>query len=798
MHATHLDNHEISMPMKIENENTFKDCLQKGINLFLGAGFSVEADGTFEDKPKAMPVGDVLRREILREFGRNENSRMDLSQLCQIISKTKRDALNDFLRRRFTVVGFDKLYGNLERINIKAVFTTNIDDLVFNVFSDSQRYYVNDISLRGPSIGGSSAIDYIALHGSVVHPPSEGFDFSPVEIASSFERDKDKWFGYIGRVQHTPTLYWGYRMADAGVLQALAKESASGRERAPAWVTLSAEDDEAIEYYSSLGFQIIIAETSDLLKYIGQLKVEKNPGAPKRLLDKRFKEYLIPAVTSVPVRTLAEFYLGAEPTWYDIFLGSLHKTKHFSVAQNSIAGGRNCLLIGGAVTGKSTLLKLLANNVSAPVQPLFIEDITPEKAKLLTKDIDTEGVTVAAFIDNAADAWEAISIMGASDNIQIVAAERDYIYDSVAHRFSRGTFDVFDVSGLSELDIQAVLDRIPSGVQRLLSNRKYDESLRVDFDPTFFEVFDASITGHLLADRFIEALGQLKQEAPEKYDLLLLSCYLYSCRIPTSVDVASSFLSNVVSDPRDIYQLLIGMPSLLSSYEGSLADTEQAFFVPRSRSVAETVMKRVGPSDLRRLLVQFHSEVSPTKIPRYDIFRRMAYDANLTNRAFPDWEDGLDFYEKCFERDQSHSFKQQGAIYLSRKKQYPLAFKWIDDAMAIAGRRAASVRNTYAVILFNANYDKPSSTAGVIASLDESMEMLQKCYTEDLRKVYHAKVFADQAVKYAKKCPDSPRSLEFLEQASAWLNVELKSRQGDRAINHLLRDLKLAQRNLPH
>lgn len=785
-HSTHI---------KIENENTFTSHLQKGINLFLGAGFSVDANGTFQGKPKAIPVGDDLRKEILKEFGRDETSRMSLPQLCQIISKTQRAALNDFLRTRFTIIGFDKLYVNLERINIKAIFTTNIDDLIFKIFADSQKYYVNDISLRGPSIVGSSAVDYIALHGSVVHPPSEGLDFSPVEIASSFERDKDKWFGYIGRVQQTPTLYWGYSMADAGVLQALAKETANGRERAPAWVTLRAEDDEAIEYYSSLGFQIIVAETRDLLKYFGQLKVAKTAGASKRLLNKRFSEYLIPAVNTVPVRTLAEFYLGAEPTWYDIFLGSLHKTKHFNVAQNSIAGGRNSLLIGGAVTGKSTLLRLLANSISDPVQAIFIEEITPEKAQLLKKDIDAEGVKVAAFIDNAADAWEAIGILDASDNIQIVAAERDYIFDSVAHRFSRGRFDIFDVSGLSPLDAQAVLDKIPAGVQRLAA-RHFDEPLRVDFDPTFFEVLDPTIAGHLLADRFIEALRDLKQEAPEKHDLLLLSCYLYSCRVPTSVDVASSFIANQVGDPRAVYDLLTGMTSLLSRYEGSLADTAQAFFVPRSRSVAEVVIKRVGSSDLRRLLIQFHSEVSPTKIPRYDIFRRMAYDANLTNRAFPEWKDGLDFYEKCFGRDRSHSFKQQGAIYLSRKKQYPLAFKWIDEAMAIAGKRGASVRNTYAVIMFNANYDKPASAPEVIATLDESMQILQKCYTDDLRKVYHAKVFADQSVKYAVKFPDSPRSSEYLDQASTWLNAELKTRLGDRAINQLLRELKSARRNL--
>lgn len=781
--------------MKIENENTFRECLKKGVNFFFGSGFSVLAEGIFEGNPKAMPVGDGLRKEILKAFKRDENSQMTLAQLCQVISRTQRDALNGFFRERFAVTNFDKKYFNLERVNIKAIFTTNIDDLVFKVFEESKNYFVNDISLRGPSIIGSSAIDYIALHGSVAHPNSEGLDFSPVEISSSFERDKDKWYGFVNRVQQTPTIYWGYSMGDAGVLQALSKEVAHGRDRAPSWVTLRAEDDEAMEYYSSLGFQIIVAETGDLLNYFSHLKIDKTTGQSKHLVDRRFSEYLIPSVNSVPVRTLTEFYLGSEPAWYDIFLGNLHKTRHFSAAQNSIAGERNCLLIGAAVTGKSTLLKMLANSVSDSIQPLFIDEITIEKARLLVKDIDAEGVKVAVFIDNAADSWEAINALNASSNIQIVAAERDYIYDSVAHRFSRKNFDIFDVSGLSAIDVQAVQDKIPSGVQRQ-SFQSLHDPLHVDLEPTFFEVLDSSIAGHSLADRFIEALKELGQEAPEKHDLLLLSCYLYSCRIPTSVDVASSFLANQVADPRVVYEYLEGMNTLLSRYEGSLAESAQAYFVPRSRSVAETVMKRIGASDLRRLLIHFHSEVSPTKIPRYDIFRRMAYDANLTNRAFPNWEDGLKFYSDCFDRDHSHSFKQQGAIYLSRKKQYPLAFQWIDEAMSMAGRRAASVRNTYAVIMFNANFDKSASAPEVIATLDQSMQILQQCYTDDLRKVYHAKVFSDQSVKYADKFPESPRSLEYLEQAIKWLEAELKGRQNDRSINQLLRSLKSAKRGL--
>ena len=102
------------------------------------------------------------------------------------------------------------------------------------------------------------------------------------------------------------------------------------------------------------------------------------------------------------------------------------------------------------------------------------------------------------------------------------------------------------------------------------------------------------------------------------------------------------------------------------------------------------------------------------------------------------------------------------------------------------------------MIMFNANYDKPSAAPEVVTTLDESMQILQKCYTDDLRKAYHAKVFSDQAVKYADKYPRSSQATQYLDQATTWLNTELRTRQGDRAINQLLRNLKAARRRFPH
>ena len=196
------------------------------------------------------------------------------------------------------------------------------------------------------------------------------------------------------------------------------------------------------------------------------LKKLKSSDKSKLLIERNFKEYFLPTQNSVSVRSLNEFYLGAEPVWYDIYFGNLHKTDHFSKIKDSIHGDKNCIIIGSAVTGKSTLLRQLAVNFNGEFHSLFIEEISPEKAHLLKKDIDAEGAKVLLFIDNAADSWESINILRSSSNIKIIIAERDYIYDSVAHRFPTN-YSIFDVTGLNKIDIQSIIDKIPNGVQRI-------------------------------------------------------------------------------------------------------------------------------------------------------------------------------------------------------------------------------------------------------------------------------------------------------------------------------------------
>ncbi len=333
----------------------------------------------------------------------------------------------------------------------------------------------------------------------------------------------------------------------------------------------------------------------------------------------------------------------------------------------------------------------------------------------------------------------------------------------MSHRFEKGKCVLQDISDLTDIDIQEIETRIPKEIIK----GKFSKAtglLDSSEAPTIFEVIDGTILDNSLRERYIKTLSHLKEDSLALHDFLVMICYVYSCRIPASVDMAASFLHEHSINVTQVHTMVESLGSTVSYYEGAMADRLQDYFVPRLRPVSDAVMDRLKQDDLGRILWAFHEGVSPTKIPRYDIFKRRAYDQHFATRAFPDVREGIKFYEFVHDRDPSPYLRQQGALYCSKRGDLTTAFNWIDEGRATTGDRNPTIRNTYAVILFRANVNLPKD-ATVTSTLQESMQILEDCYTSDKRKVYHARVFADQAMQYAKKFGATKESSRYLERA---------------------------------
>jgi len=269
--------------------------------------------------------------------------------------------------------------------------------------------------------------------------------------------------------------------------------------------------------------------------------------------------------------------------------------------------------------------------------------------------------------------------------------------------------------------------------------------------------------------------------------------YVHHCRTPVSYDMISAFLGEDLHF-ETIYRLLKQLAGMITDYKGTLADTPQDHFRSRSNILAEAIVYQANSHSLREMLLRFHNNVSPFRISRFDVFRRRAFDADLFRRAFPQWQDGRDFYDELYNRDYSPFLLQQGALYISRKRQFKEAFQWIDKAITVAPR-VFSIRNSHAIILFNANIVQDFTDANVKNTLQQSMEILKDCYNKDRRRTYHALTFSNQSIQYWDAYADK-QALDYLKTAVAWLGQERKTSPWNRNVRRLHEILQRKYRNV--
>ena len=375
----------------------------------------------------------------------------------------------------------------------------------------------------------------------------------------------------------------------------------------------------------------------------------------------------------------------------------------------------------------------------------YFNSMTKEFSQQYLKQMkDTNGII---FLDNCLDDYEAVKLLMKS-NVQFVGCDRDIRYENLAYLLnSEGMyFKKIDISEIDDYDTQKIIDSIPSNlVKNYISSRQ---------DKTIFDLLRSHIDVSKLEGRIADMVSSNKDKFKIPTELFLMICYSHSCGIPVSFDMVYSYCNNYTADYKTIYKYINEIGSMIKDAFGSdfqyLNDVnfdEQDYYKCRSRYVAELIIDKIRDMNfLRRVIISFFQNIPESKICRFDIFRRKAFDADLMVNLFPNPNEGEDFYNMCRNIDNSAFICQQAALYLSRKHRYKEAFKWIEDAKS--RHNSFSIENTHAIIMFNANlHQAECGDTSVLALLYESMDILKKCFEADRRKGFHAKVFADQAIK---------------------------------------------------
>lgn len=759
--------------MKIESKSTFERCLREGINIFTGAGFSLLA----KDKQKRpLPIGDDLRKELLIEFPGSPQA-LQLPQLCTFISRSRKDDLDKYIKSRFNVGSFSEKYRNLEFINPKFIFTTNVDNLLESVFAGSPNKYLNNASLNGVMIQDKAAIDYIYLHGSVSDEESP-LIFGDLDIASAFSNDPNRWNYFRSLMNRYPTLFWGYALRDAGTLQAFS-DAIEDNNKKNSWIIVHPEytSEDEVQYYKSLDLKIIVSDTESFLEYLK--KFESSPLISKGVYDNPLPEHAIPSHSDIQHRAIQDFYQGATPNWSDIYSPRVAKLRHYSKIEEQTNRGRNVLITGGPATGKSTLLMQFAAFHDFNGIKLLLSDISTAKAQtIVTKLSDTPALL---FVDNLQTSIDALNFLSSKKNIQLIIAERDYAYLSASNaNFLRKNIEIIDITALDEKDAQAVIASIPEDIK---ARKRYS----LQEGDSLFELIERNCRTPSIKDRFNNVIDGLRKKDDMLVQLFLMACYLHTCRSITSMDVLYNYFDKTHNDYKEIYRLIAILSSSLSEYVGEFSEENQDYFAIRSNLLADHISMIAPIKDLAKMLVTFHNNVPRFCVPNFDSYKRRAYDARLFERAFPKVEDGKAIYDIIYRKHSSPFNLQQKALYLSRRGEHQPAFAVIDEAISAGGSRNWSIKNSYAIIKFRANIDR-KDCADVRKALDESMDALEQCHTADTRKAFHAMTYADHSLRYWKKYRNDS-AISYLEKSKEWLSEEADEDNRIGNVSRLLRQV---------
>ena len=370
------------------------------------------------------------------------------------------------------------------------------------------------------------------------------------------------------------------------------------------------------------------------------------------------------------------------------------------------------------------------------------------------------------LVDDVVNDISAFSILASAPNVSVIAADRDYRLATATHLLPTGT-TILRVSGQNHGDLQAAWETIPLQIR---SDKLSYPPMESGAAASLLEFMQMNVTSPLLHKRIADAVVELAKSDPRTAYLLVLTCHVHACRTPVSMDMILGFLDEPFINYFDIRREVVRIGELLHEYTGDLATEPQDYFTARSVLLAESILQEVPRRLLGSVLEQLHSNVSPVRIPSYNIFRRSAFDHTLFGRAFPDTEAAVSLYDYLIMRDANEYIRQQKALFLADRGDYIGAFREIDHARArISRHKNWSIENSYYKILFYSNLPQ-HETEEAHEQLVRALDGLATCFAQDRRKGMHSLVSADCTLRFASKIRTS-QALDFLGRSE----VQLKS-----------------------
>lgn len=765
-------------------EELFAYELSKGINLFLGAGFSVLPNISKEKLPNAKE----LCKEVCTKFEIDEIFSDDLYSASEMIPASE---YQSFLRNRFTVKGeINELYYLIDKLNIKNIITTNIDNIVPTIFaSEESSHYINDMGLYGAARKNPNCIEYIAINGNVCDQNSHLY-FGKFELTLTEQKNEDLYRSAYSLLLEMPVLFWGYSFTDNGVLKIIKKMFDSNKQN-NIWVQCLPEDEKQIKFFRAQGCKVIIADTLQLFRWIEDKFLKSkyyNQSSQYSLTDSSLASYRIPKQYVCETNEKGDYYKFGKTCWYSIYNNHALETCLVDQIWTHHLTSKNVVILGHKFSGKTTALMQCAVKHSDENVFFLHGDYTYEEIRAFLKKIGN--VNIIVFIKDIAKDIDSFCLLASKPNVSVIATSDKYAFESIRHILVKKSISFFEdnVGDLDENTARLIYNHMPASIR--MDHFVYKKASNEEY--TFIELLGQNIKGFMSYDsvlKTLKAICNFDEDGTPSLDiqLIALTVYLQTNGSYMSMDLFFSYFNFT-----NYYSQII---PFCEKVKGLLIDTgdagyDQDYFSIRSEFFLHYAFETFSKdAELRKVykyvIEKLVWEVPKSRIYRYDVFVKKAYDSRLFYNMFSDDEEtAFELYDCIYRYDANPYTLQQKALCLSLFRRSKEAFAVIDTALSFLPNNF-SMKNSKAEIVYNANKSFRSEKAE--EQLHKATDILEECRKNDKRQNYHAILYA-KIVCHLNRFYPSEKNYSMLEAALNWL--ETIDADSDKHIHSLITELK--------
>lgn len=369
--------------MKIDNIERLKSVLlNESPILFIGAGFSL---GATTKTGRDIPKGNELKKIIVEEFLKYESSDSEydelmgysLSQVCQFCTnRSSPNYLTDFLTDFFSQVNPSTNHLRLTNYFWKKIYSTNIDDIVENVYAKNEKDIVVQQYTRKYTHKKDKATEYYKLHGSV-NNPSEGFTFSTDEYVETMIQSRDYRFSSLSSDMHSENfIFLGSNFEEINLDYYFKLYENTGYTSSRGKIIVVNPKPSMLLKSKIEKIQGILIEwnSEQFFDFIDQVSTEKksiaNYDLEKDIQNLGFINIKIVRDSFLDKKNYdSKLYLGYEPEWQDIFSDwDFNDERIQNIFDEFLDKAKNVRsgvlsFYGKPYIGKSTFLKRVGNNL---------------------------------------------------------------------------------------------------------------------------------------------------------------------------------------------------------------------------------------------------------------------------------------------------------------------------------------------------------------------------------------------------------------------------------------------------